>query len=275
MIENNFFEPSSVAVIGASSTKGKVGNDLIKNLIDFPGKKWGVNPKGGIAYGIEFFPSLKLIPEIPNLAIISVPAEFVIKVLEECGEKKIKNIIIISAGFKEIGNIERENKLKIITLKYSMNILGPNCLGLINPYNSLNASFSSSEKIKKGDIALVSQSGSMAVAIMDWAKSSNIGFSKIISMGNKLNINESDLLEYLEKDDKTNIILLYLEDITDGKNFYKICKRLSKKKTIIIIKSGISKKGSLAAHSHTGALSGEKQVLKLLFIKLEFILQIL
>lgn len=265
MIENKFFEPSSVAIIGASSTKGKVGNDLIKNLIDFPGKKWGVNPKGGIAYGIEFFSSLSLLPETPDLAIISVPAEFVINVLEECGEKKIKNIIIISAGFRESGNKEREDKLNTIASKYSMNILGPNCLGLINPYNSLNASFSSSEKIKKGNIALVSQSGSMAVAIMDWAKSSLIGFSKIISMGNKLNINESDLLEYLEKDDKTDIILLYLEDITDGKKFYKICKRLSKKKTIITIKSGISKKGSLAAHSHTGALSGEKQVLKTAF----------
>lgn len=260
-MHSNFFSPSSVVIIGASSRPDKIGNSLLKNLSEFSGDKYGVNPKGGSAYNIPFFSSVEQLPKTPDLAVIAIPAVYVEKELKECGKKKIKNIVIISAGFKEIGKIEEEEKLKTIADKYELNILGPNCLGFLNPHQNLNLSFASNEGVKKGNIALVSQSGAMAVAVMDWAQEFEIGFSHVISMGNKSDVNESDILEYLANDEKTSVIVFYLEDITDGRKFYEKAKKVTQKKPVIIVKSGVSKKGALAASSHTGALAGEKEIL--------------
>jgi len=260
-MHSDFFSPSSVVIIGASEASGKIGNSILKNLSDFSGAKYAVNPKGGSAYGVDFSKSISQLEKIPDMAVIAIPAKYVEQSLRECGEKKIKNIVIISAGFKEIGNIEEEKKLKTIADKYDINILGPNCLGFLNPHKHLNLSFASSIGVKKGNIALVSQSGAMAVAVMDWAQEFEMGFSHVISMGNKSDINEGDILEYLEKDEKTKVIVLYLEDIVDGRSFYEKAKKVTKTKPVIIVKSGVSKKGALAASSHTGALAGEKEIL--------------
>ncbi|HID92126.1 TPA: hypothetical protein EYP45_03345 [Candidatus Peregrinibacteria bacterium] len=253
--------PNSIVIIGASENSAKVGNILLCNLKN---KKniFAINPKGGNAHGVEFLTQIKTLKTIPDLAIIAIPAQFVLHSIEECGQHGIKNIVIISAGFKEIGNITLENQIVLCAKKYNINILGPNCLGFLNIQSEINASFASSKPVKKGNIALISQSGAMAVAMMDWAAKENIGFSKVITMGNKSDINENDFLEYLANDTETDVIVLYLESIVNGRDFFQISKIISKIKPIIIVKSGISIKGSLAATSHTGALSGKKEILK-------------
>ena len=263
-MHTHFFSPSSVVIVGASSTDGKIGNDMLKNLASYTGEKYGINPKkGGIKiHNMDIFSSLKELPEIPEMAVIVIPSLYVASSLKECGEVGIKNVVIISAGFKEMGNAEEEQELVRIAKKYDIDILGPNCLGFLNPHLDLNLSFASSANLKKGNVALVSQSGAMAVAMMDWASTMNIGFSKIISMGNKSDIHENDFLEYLEHDEQTDVIVLYLESIVDGREFYKRAQQITKTKPIIVVKSGISKKGALAASSHTGALSGAKEILE-------------
>ncbi len=261
---NTFFNPQSVVIIGASETSGKIGNDLMKNLESFKGEIFGVNPKGGNFKNIEFYSEISALPKTPDIAVIAIPARFVEKSLEECGEKGIKNVIIISAGFKESGNISGEKNIQEISGKFGINILGPNCLGMINTHQNLNLSFAG--KIpEKGNIALVSQSGAMATALMDFAESRNLGFSKIISMGNKAGLHENNFLDFLENDDETEVIVLYIEDIVSGREFYETCKRITPKKPIIVVKSGVSEKGALAAASHTGALSGEKVILETAF----------
>ena len=273
---NTFFRPQSVVIVGASQTAGKIGNDILKNLSEFSGNIFGVNPKGGsfslisaqknntTTREIPFFPEISLLPEIPDVALIAIPSRFVEHSLEECGKKGITNVIIISAGFKESGNISGEKNIQALAKKYHINILGPNCLGLINTHNQLNLSFAG--KIpKQGNIALVSQSGAMATALMDFAESSGMGFSKIISMGNKSDLNENNFLDFLENDDETQVIVLYIEDIVAGREFFEKCRRITQKKSIIVVKSGVSTKGALAAASHTGALSGEQEILKTAF----------
>ncbi len=260
-----FFSPQSIVVIGASENPTKVGNIILKNLCTNNQKEvkiFAVNPHGGYAYTTYFQEKISDLKEIPDIAIIAIPAPFVVKTIEECGKFGIKNIVIISAGFKEIGNITGEKEIIHCAQKYSMNILGPNCLGFLNIHKNINASFASSNGIKKGNIAMVSQSGAMAVAMIDWAKKENLGFSKIITIGNKSHINENDFLEYLANDPETDVIVLYLESIENGKEFFRIASTVSKRKPIIMVKSGISTKGSLAAASHTGALSGKKEVLE-------------
>jgi len=209
-----------------------------------------VNPKGGVFEGIEFFSSIEDLPIVPDVAVIVIPARFVRDSLKACGEKTIKRVIIISAGFKEIGDGDSERELQRLAKKYEIELLGPNCLGYVDAHRNLNLSFGA-KNILPGNIALISQSGAMAVALIDIALESDLGFSKIISMGNKAGVDENTLLHELENDPETQVIALYLESIEDGKRFYDITKRLSFSKPIILIKSGISTKGSLAASSHT------------------------
>ncbi|MDD2871511.1 MAG: acetate--CoA ligase family protein [Candidatus Gracilibacteria bacterium] len=262
--KNNFFDINSVAIIGASEAAGKIGNDLLKNLKNFKGKKMGVNPKGGHFEDITFYESIEKLPFIPDIAVITIPAKLVLDSLEECGKKGIKRVIIISAGFKETGNIEGEEAIISIAKKYDMRVLGPNCLGYIDAHKNLNLSFGG-KGIKPGNIAMVSQSGAMAVALTDWAQTTHIGFSKLVSMGNKADLSENDVLEDLANDPYTDVIVIYLESIENGRKFYEITKNLTKKKPIIMVKSGISERGKEAASSHTGALSGENKVLETVF----------
>lgn len=256
---NYFFNPKSVCLIGASTNPEKLGFKILKNIIDggYKGKIYPVNPKGESILNLKCYKNISEISEPVELAIIVVPSEFVCDVAEECGKKKIKGLIVISAGFKEIGEEGRrkEERLKEIVKKYNMRLIGPNCLGIIDAKNKLNASFAV-EMPPEGKISFITQSGALGTAILDWSIKENVGLSKFISFGNKADVNEVDLIEEFENDPDTNVILLYLEGISDGRKFIEVAKRVIQKKPIIVVKSGKTESGSKSASSHTGSLSG-------------------
>ena len=254
------FAPNSVAVIGASRTAGKVGYSVLNNLInDFKGTIVPINPAGGELLGLPCYPTILDIPSNIkiDLAVIVVPARFVPDTIDQCGQAGVDNIIVISAGFKESG-IEGAKLERACTKnahKYGMRMLGPNCLGIIDTASNLNASFAAS-MAHKGNIALISQSGAICTATLDWADANGVGFSKFVSLGNKADISENDLLLEFAKDESTAVIAAYLEGIKNGPEFMEIARRVSKVKPVIIVKSGRSAVGSRAVSSHTGTLAG-------------------
>jgi len=254
-----FFSPDSVAVIGASRREGAVGHEVVKNLLNFGyrGRIFPVNPKADELLSLKCYPSVLRIEDDIDLGIITVPAEIVPKAAEEAGKKGLKGLIVISAGFKETGleGLEREKKLLEICRKYRMRLVGPNCLGLINTFTPINASFAS-QMPKKGGIAFASQSGALCTAILDWAEKEGIGFSNIISLGNMADMNETDFMQLLAEDPSTKAILIYMEGIKEGKNFLKVSPVVSRKKPVVILKSGVSEAGVRAAASHTGSAAG-------------------
>ena len=260
----HFFSPESVAVIGASREKGKVGHDILKNLINFSykGKIYPVNPHAESILGIKTYANLKSINDRIDLAVIVVPARQVLDVVNECIEKGTDSIIVISAGFKESGiegaAIERELYQKI--KEHSIRMLGPNCLGLIDTRSSLNVSFAA-DMPAKGNIAFFSQSGAICTSILDWAVSECIGFSKFISMGNKTDIDEVDLIKVMCEDDHTKVVLGYLEGVKNGVEFINAAKALTREKPVILVKSGGTSAGARAASSHTGTLAGSENAL--------------
>jgi acetyltransferase len=258
-----FFYPNSVALIGASRTKGKVGYEILKNLLQgkYKGKVYPVNPKAKKILGKKCFASVLDIAEKIDLAVIMVPAKVVPQVLEECGRKKIQGAIIISAGFKEIGKegARLEDKIKKIGQKYNIKILGPNCLGVINTKNNLNTSFTSGFP-KKGGISFISHSGGAMVALIDWSLKSGLGFNKIISFGNRADLEENEALEYLIADPTTDLILMYLEGFEDGRRFIEIAQR--SKKPIIVFKVGKTEEAQQAISSHIGAIAGSKEAVE-------------
>lgn len=270
MYKNNFFNINSVAIVWASSEQWKIWNILIKNLKNFNWEKYWVNPKTWFYEGIKFFKSIKDLPIIPDILVFAIPSKFVLDSLIEAWEKWVKRVIIISAWFKEIWNIELENKLIEIANKYSIDLLWPNCLWYFDIIKNLNLSFWAYE-IESclwkecWNITMISQSGAMAVALSDWANSKNIWFSKIISMWNKAWIDENHLLKELEYDDSTKVISIYLESIENWEEFFNITKRISKNKPLVLVKSWISNRGALAANSHTWALSSKRVILETAF----------
>lgn len=249
------FNPKVVAVVGATPKDGKVGNILLKNLRDFDGIVYAVNPKYDEILSFKCYPSVEDIPDEVDLAIIAVPAEVVPSILESCGRKGVKNAVVISAGFKEAGNYALENKIAEICRRYGINMVGPNCLGIINTHNNLNATFGRIMP-PKGDIAFLSQSGAFILAVLDWAKANNVGFSKIVSLGNKAVLDEADFMRFLARDEDTKVIMLYLEGVSDGRKFMKVAREVSKVKPIVAVKSGRTEAGAKAASSHTGSLAG-------------------
>ncbi len=262
------FNPQSIAIVGASKTEGKIGNIICRNLLEFgyAGEVFFVNPKHQKLFNKKCYRSLNKIKRSVDLAIIAVPAEFVSEIITNT--KLIKNFVIISAGFSEIGESgdRLEKKLAKIAVENNLNILGPNCLGFINPKMKLNASFAGGLP-EEGNVALISQSGALAVAMMDKSSTENISFSKIISIGNKMQIDEIDLMNYLTEDKSTEVIALYLEGIKNGQRFIEIAKKVSQKKPIIVLKSGQSKKAQEAISSHTGVLAGSNKIVKVAFKK--------
>ncbi len=268
------FYPKSIAIIGASREEGSVGHSLLANIIDsrFKGIVYPVNPKAWGILGIKCYARVLDIPERVDLAIIVVPARFVPEVLEECGEKQIKGTIVISAGFKEIGGdgVRLEEEVKKIAQKFGISLLGPNCLGVINtdPSSSLNATFGTPMP-RQGNISFISQSGALCVAVLDYAKETKIGFSKFISMGNKAGVNENELLMYLKDDPRTDVILMYLEDLSNGREFMSIAREITTHPThpkpIIALKAGRTLLGAKAASSHTGSLAGSDKVYDAIF----------
>ncbi|TRZ78336.1 hypothetical protein D4R87_00900 [bacterium] len=259
-----FFSPQSIAVVGASRDPKKVGGAILENLIQsgFLGDIYPVNPKAENIQGIKNWKSISELPHTKiDLAIIAVPASAVSRVLEECGTIGIRSAIIISSGFSEIGDKGKELEKTIIETARKNNItcLGPNCLGIINTENKLNVSFASAFP-KKGKVALVSQSGAIISALTDWGNQNGLGFSKVISLGNKALLDEIDILKFLETDKKTKVITLYLEEISRPKEFIDAVISIRRKKSVIIYKAGTSKAGQSASQSHTGALATEDRI---------------
>lgn len=263
-----FFEPKSIAIIGASHSTGKIGHVILQNLISagFKGEIFPINPKKGTIIGKQVFASIKEIKTEIDLAIIAIPGALVPKALKECGERKVKAAIIISAGFGEIGNIKLAQELQKVMDKYSfMKIVGPNCLGVMHMKNGVDSLFLPAyrlERPKHGEISFISQSGALGSAILDWASFKNYGINKFVSYGNAMQVDEADLLEYLGKDDSTKVIAVYLEGVRNGKKFFKILRKVTQKKPVIVIKGGITAGGAKATKSHTGSLAGSSEVFK-------------
>ncbi|HOA83338.1 MAG TPA: acetate--CoA ligase family protein [Thermodesulfovibrio thiophilus] len=252
------FNPSSIAVIGASAEEKKVGYAILKNLINgYKGKIYPVNPGRAEIFSLPCYPSVSAISDKVDLAIIVIPAKAVKESLKDCAQAGVKGVIVITAGFKEVGGdgVAREREIVDIVRSSGMKMVGPNCLGVINTTNKMNASFAP-DLPPDGRVALFSQSGALGVAIIDWAVENNFGFSKFVSFGNKADLNEIDFLEYFAKDPDTDVIIGYIEDVIDGKKFLQIAREVTKVKPVILIKSGATVAGARAASSHTGALAG-------------------
>ena len=261
---NALFAPKSIAVIGASNREGSVGRAVFTNILlnQYTGTVYPVNPRDHSVSGVRAYSSVQDLPESVDVAVVIVPAPIVSSITEECGRKGVKGLIIISAGFREVGEdgARLERQVSDIARKYSMRLVGPNCLGAMNtdPSVRLNASFAS-QMPAEGSIAFASQSGALGEAVIDYAAGEGIGFSKFISVGNKADVNENDVLEYLREDPQTKVILLYIEDIVDGRRFVDTVTRVTQEKPIIAVKAGVSPEGAKAASSHTGALAGSDE----------------
>jgi len=266
------FKPASVAIVGASTRPGTVGSDLLANLIKdkFTGKIYPVNPKADEIQGIKCYKTLSEIPGDVDLAVLIVPARAVPGLVDESKAKGVKGMVIISAGFKETGGegIQREVELTAQVRAAGIPLIGPNCLGVINadPKFNLNASFAA-KICKHGNLGFISQSGALCTSVLDYAEARQIGFSKFVSFGNKADIKETDLLEYLANDPETKVIAMYLEDIGNAKEFIAAASRAfwEKGKPVLCLKSGRSAEGAKAVSSHTGSLAGSDAVYEALF----------
>ena len=253
------FNPSKVVVAGASRTRDKIGYEVLRSLIEagFRGDIYPVNPKADKIVGLKCYPHVSEIPDCADLAIIVVPPKAVLDVAEDCGDRGVSNIITITAGFKETGpeGASLEEGLVDICKKHDMRLLGPNCVGLIDTYSHLNASFAPCMPLK-GDISFISQSGALGTAILEWSLKEGIGLNKFISLGNKADLDETDFIEALCRDSKTSVILAYVENIERGHRFIKVAQKTTRRKPIILLKSGVSESGARAAASHTGSIAG-------------------
>jgi acetyl coenzyme A synthetase (ADP forming)-like protein len=254
-----FFDPKSVAIVGASRQKGKVGYEILTNLVagGYPGKIFPVNPKADEIEGLKCYPDLASIGETPELVIIIVPARFVAGILEECAKVRAKSAIIITAGFKEVGpeGKKLEEEIVRIARQAGIRFIGPNCLGVIAPSHKLNASFGGDLPVP-GSIGYISQSGALLAAILDLANANGIGFSSLVSIGNKADVDELDVINAFGEQKETKVIAGYLESITDGDVFVREAEEISNRKPILLMKSGSTAAGAKAASSHTGSLAG-------------------
>ena len=257
---DKIFNPRNVAIVGASDEEGTVGYALMKNFTEhgFEGKVYPVNIRKTEILGLKAYQTVEQIPEPVDLAVIATPAKTVPDIVEQCGKAGIKGIIIISAGFKEIGPEGKalEDQIQEIKKKYGLRIIGPNCLGVIRPSIHLNATFISKTP-KPGNIAFISQSGALGSAILDWAIHENIGFSNFVSIGSMIDVDFGDFIDYFGTDPKTRSILMYIEGLTDARKFMSAARHFARTKPIIVVKTGKFTESAKAAASHTGSLTGE------------------
>ncbi|GAA1558862.1 acetate--CoA ligase family protein [Kribbella hippodromi] len=254
-------KPRAVAVIGASNEVGKIGNSVVKNLVNggYGGDIYPVNPKGGEVLGLKAFPSITDIPGDVDVAVFAVPAKFVGAALEQCGQKGVAGAILIPSGFAETGEQELQDEVVAIARKHNVRILGPNIYGYYYLPESLCATFCTPYDVR-GSVALSSQSGGIGMAILGFSRSSRMGVSAIVGVGNKADIDEDDLLTFFEHDANTNLIAMHLEDLKDGRAFAETAARVSKHKPVVVLKAGRTSLGARAASSHTGALAGNDKV---------------
>ena len=267
------FSPESVAVVGASSTPGKVGHDIFANVLrgEYKGTLYPVNPKARSILSVRCYPSVSDIPDPIDLAMIILPPKVAVKAIDDCIEKGVKGIVIVSAGFKEVGGegAEIEDKIAAKCQAAGIPLIGPNCLGVINPSHDvrLNASFSTRIP-HKGNISFISQSGALCTAVLDFAADRGFGFSKFVSIGNKADVEEIDLLKYYHKDPETHVIMIYMEELRMRENFIEEVKEITsgdRPTPILVIKSGNTVAGAKAAASHTGSLAGTEAVYNAIF----------
>jgi len=262
-VPSGIFNPGSIAVVGASSDPNKVGYAVFRNLLDFPGRLYAVNPKRKEILECEVHQSLESIPDRVDLAAITVPAAVVPEVMDEAGKKGVKLAVIISAGFRDTGEEGRiiEDRVAQIAQKYGIRIIGPNSLGIILPHKRINATFGP-ELPKPANLAFISQSGAVITTVVDWSlkEDVDIGLSAVISVGNQADMGFNEFLKFARDDADTRAIVLYIEEIKNGRAFMKVVREVVEKKPIVAIKSGASKKGQKAALSHTGALAGSYEV---------------
>jgi len=262
--------PHSIAVIGASRRRDSIGGAVLHNLLQqpFQGPVYPVNPNASHVQSVPAYPSIEAIPGEVDLAVIVVPAALVLEIAEACGKKGVKALVVISAGFKEVGGagVKLEAALLDIVRRHDMRLVGPNCLGILNtdPVVALNATFAPVQP-PSGRIAFSSQSGALGLAILDYARALNLGISQFVSVGNKADVSGNDLLEFWEKDPGTDMVLFYLESFGNPGKFTQIARRVARKKPIVAVKSGRTPGGSRAASSHTGALAGSDAAVEALF----------
>jgi acetyl coenzyme A synthetase (ADP forming)-like protein len=264
-----FFKTRSVAVIGASREPRKFGHVIFKNFVEseFTGKAYPINPKAENILGFKAYPSLSDVPDEVDLAVVAVPASIVPSAIDECLSKNVKATVIISGGFREIGAKEEALELEIRkkTAGNNLRIIGPNCIGVYDQASHVDTLFLPTYRLrcpKPGTIALISQSGAFGSAVLDWAASQDIGISKFISIGNKIDVDEVDLLNYLVDDPLTSCITVYVESIGRGREFLKIASKVTESKPLIVLKGGTTPEGAHAALSHTGSLAGSAKIYK-------------
>src|ERR1700681_4632090 len=257
---NRIMKPDAVAVIGASAEDGKIGNSVMKNLINggYKGEIYPIHPKANEIMGRKAYKSVKDVPGKIDVAVFAIPAKFVAQALIEVGEKKIPGAVLIPSGFAETGNVEGQKELVAIARKYDVRLMGPNIYGFYYTPANLCATFCTAYDVK-GSAALSSQSGGIGMAIIGFSRSAKMGVSAIVGLGNKSDIDEDDLLAFFEQDPNTTIIAQHCEDLKDGRAFAEAAKRVSKKKPVVVLKAGRSSAGAKAASSHTGALAGRRR----------------
>jgi acetyltransferase len=265
-----FFKPQSVAVIGASAKKGKVGNVVLNNIIygseenerngvvgGFKGDIYPINPKTDEISGLKAYDSIVKVPSEVDMAVICIPPAAVQDAMEDCGKKGIKSVVIITAGFSEMGATGRdlENEILKSAEKYGIRIIGPNCLGIISPFCDLNASFGDAVP-KRGPISFASQSGALCTSVIQYSFEEYLGFSNFVSIGNKADVDDADLIEYFHNDPNTKCIMLYIESLKDARKFFNTARKVVKDKPIVAFKSGYTEEGAKATSSHTGSIAG-------------------
>jgi acetyl coenzyme A synthetase (ADP forming)-like protein len=257
----HIMQPKAVAVIGASSEDGKIGNSVMKNLINggYKGEIYPINPKADEILGRKAYKSVKDIQGDVDVAIFAIPAKFVADALREVGEKKIAGAILIPSGFAEVGEVELQNQMLAVARQYNVRVMGPNIYGYYYTPENLCATFCTPYDVK-GHAALSSQSGGVGMAIIGFSRSAKMGVSAIVGLGNKSDLDEDDLLTFFEQDDNTQVIAMHVEDLKDGRSFAEVASRVSRQKPVIVLKAGRTAMGARAAASHTGALAGNDKV---------------
>src|SRR5579862_7179269 len=263
-----FFKPRSVAVIGATDTPASVGGALLGNLIrsDFKGAVFPVNPKRTQVLGLKCYPTITDLPEPADLAVIITPAATVPGIIRECGDAGVEGAIIISAGFKEIGPAGAALEQEILreSRRSGIRIVGPNCLGVMNPLAGFNATFGNA-MARPGSVGFISQSGALCTAVLDWSLREMVGFSAFVSVGSMLDVGWGDLIQYFGSDPSTESIVIYMESVGDARSFVSAAREVALSKPVIVIKAGRSEAAAKAAASHTGALTGSDDVLDAAF----------
>ena len=263
-------DPKSVAIIGASRDPDKVGSIILQNYVSsgYSGKLYPINPNADEILGFKAYKSVLELKGKIDTAVIAIPAEFVPGVMEECGKAEVKSVVVVSGGFSEVGNTKLQDQLTRVAEKYNMPTVGPNCLGVMNPRSRVDTLFLPTYKISRpeiGGVSFMAQSGAVGSTVLDLISGGGFGLSKFISYGNAAHVDETDILEYLIKDKETKVIVMYLEGIKRGKEFFEAAKRASKIKPVVVLKAGRTSAGIKAAHSHTAALAGDYEVQEAVF----------